>query len=128
MDAIHLKSANTGINHDCVHPPNCMAKTPSPPAAHTHASCTHESALQTLIQLSYVCVSVFLIHTKTCINYILYMSVHAFTFILYTAVVTALTVGYMSVFVFVLWFCVVCCGMADIVTYEPASRCQQFCL
>lgn len=30
-----------------------------------------------------------------------------------------------SVSVFVLWFCVLCCGMADIVIYESASRCKQ---
>lgn len=66
MDAIHLKSLNPGTNHDYVHPSYCMAKIPSPPATHIH-TCFPQSTVQTLIQLSSVCVYVFLIHTKTCI-------------------------------------------------------------
>lgn len=82
IDVIHLKSINTGTSHDPIHPSDYMTKTPSPPA--THASFIHEnpqSTVQTLIQLSCFCVSLFLIHSKTCtITYYtcLYMSLHSY--------------------------------------------------
>lgn len=68
-----------------------------PPATltqHIHASCIHEnpqSSVQSLIWLSSVCVSVFLKHTKTCINtYCTCMRIHT---VCCTAVITASDCG-----------------------------------
>lgn len=54
------------------------------------------------------------------------MSVHALAFILYAVLLWYLLLIVGDISVFVLWFCVVCCGMADIVIYAPASQCKQF--
>lgn len=59
-----LRVSKTGISHDCVHPSYCIA-----PTCHTHAPiytfCIHESSqptVQSLIQLSYLCLLYILKH------------------------------------------------------------------
>lgn len=73
--------------------------------------------VQTLIQLICLCVSVFLMNIKTCIiTYCtcLYMPSHS-----YYTLYPVLTVSCRCLCS--CCCCVLCCGMADIVIYEPAS-------
>lgn len=73
--------------------------------------------VQTLIQLICVCVSVFLMNIKTCIiTYCtcLYMPSHSY-YTLYLVLTVSCRCSCSCC------CCVLCCGMADIVIYEPAS-------
>lgn len=119
-----------GADHDHVHPSRLCGRNTTIPTCHapTHMlpaymkNPTIHLPTSNTTKLVYVSLC-FLIHTKTLHTYI--MSVHAFASILYAvnAVVTAFDCRlYVSVRV----RGSVLCGMADIVKYECASRCEQF--
>lgn len=118
MDVTHCKWVNTGINHEYVHPSNCIANVSSPLS--TYSTCSHtcflHNPLFTLIQLS--CLCLFFIRTKTCIithcAYCLYVPLHSC--LCYNAVC--------SLSVFVLWFCVVCGVTVTVLSEGAASRCS----
>lgn len=79
---------------------------------------TMHNPLFTLMQLS--CLCLFFIRTKTCIiphcAYCLYVPLHSY--LCYNAVCS------LSVFVFVLWFCVVCGLTVTVLSEGAASRCS----
>ena len=119
-----------GAVHGYVHPsrlcgrnttiPTCHAPTHMLPAYMKNPTIHFPTSNTTKLVYVSLC---FLIHTKTLHTYI--MSVHALTSILY-AVNTVVTAFDCRLYVNVRVCGSVLCGMADIVKYECAFRCEQF--